>query len=272
MPQTMNRRHLAFIVLLNALISFAIALAVVWAIEQRRPDPEELAALGPALTPASTSSLAVLAPTPGSLDVLPTVGITTGVTETAAGGEAVATPGAEQAAAPSEPVIYVVEAGDSLLSIATRYGVTVEDIVRANDLANPDFVFSGQRLAIPVPNGEASAEAAPQPAAPADSGAGLQISAVENPGDLAAEAVLLVNESDTPVNLQGWRLERSEGPSYTFGNVPLFAGSSVRVYSGSGQDSTQALYWNQTAPVWSSGATAQLVNSSGAVVKTSVVQ
>lgn len=269
MRQTMNRRHLAFIVLLNALISFAIALGVVWAIEQRRPDPEELAALSSA-TPER--SLAVLAPTPGSLDVLPTAGITTGVTETEAGAEAVATPAPEQGAAPSEPVVYVVQAGDSLLSIATQYGVSVDDIVRANDLANPDFVFSGQRLTIPAAGEEAGAGDAAQPAAPANSGAGLQISAVESTGDLAGEAVLLVNESDTPVNLQGWRLERPGGPSYTFGNVPLFAGSSVRVFSGGGQDSTQALYWNQTAPVWSAGATVQLVNTSGAVVQTRTVQ
>ena len=40
----MNRRQLAFVVIFNALISLAIAVAVVWVVELRRPDPETLAA------------------------------------------------------------------------------------------------------------------------------------------------------------------------------------------------------------------------------------
>ena len=39
----MNRRQLAFIVTLNAVISLVIALVVVWVAELRRPDPEALA-------------------------------------------------------------------------------------------------------------------------------------------------------------------------------------------------------------------------------------
>ena len=40
----MNRRQLAFIMMVNAVISLAIALAVAWIVEARRPDLEELAA------------------------------------------------------------------------------------------------------------------------------------------------------------------------------------------------------------------------------------
>ena len=39
----MNRRQLIFVVMLNALISLVVALAVTWAIEARRPDAEALA-------------------------------------------------------------------------------------------------------------------------------------------------------------------------------------------------------------------------------------
>jgi LysM repeat protein len=47
------------------------------------------------------------------------------------------------------PVIHVVGWGDTLFSIATRYGTTVHAIMQANSLRNPDFVFVGQRLTMP---------------------------------------------------------------------------------------------------------------------------
>lgn len=49
------------------------------------------------------------------------------------------------------PVIHVVKPGESLTYIAQQYGVTVADIVAANHLANPDSIYSGQKLIIPPP-------------------------------------------------------------------------------------------------------------------------
>jgi LysM repeat protein len=46
--------------------------------------------------------------------------------------------------------IHVVRYGENLTMIAARYGVTVSAIVQANGLRNPNFVFVGQRLVIPV--------------------------------------------------------------------------------------------------------------------------
>ncbi len=45
---------------------------------------------------------------------------------------------------------YVVKRGDTLRKLATRFGVSVADIVRANHLANADRITIGQRLCIPV--------------------------------------------------------------------------------------------------------------------------
>jgi len=45
---------------------------------------------------------------------------------------------------------YIVRAGDNLQGIASRYGVTVDAIVRANGLANSNFIYAGQKLIIPV--------------------------------------------------------------------------------------------------------------------------
>lgn len=48
---------------------------------------------------------------------------------------------------------YTVQPGDSLGSIATRFGVTVDAILAANDLTNPDLIVSGERLRLPVEGG-----------------------------------------------------------------------------------------------------------------------
>jgi LysM repeat protein len=62
------------------------------------------------------------------------------------------------AAAPTEIVAptdaggmteYVVRPGDTLFNLAGRFGVTVSQIVQANNLANPNSLSIGQRLLIP---------------------------------------------------------------------------------------------------------------------------
>ena len=48
------------------------------------------------------------------------------------------------------PEIYIVQSGDMLSAIAERYGISVEAIVQANHISNPDALEVGQRLTIPV--------------------------------------------------------------------------------------------------------------------------
>ncbi len=54
---------------------------------------------------------------------------------------------------PGPEVGYVVQAGDTLYSIARRYGTTVEAIQRANGLVNPWYIAIGQELLIPSGTG-----------------------------------------------------------------------------------------------------------------------
>jgi LysM repeat protein len=49
----------------------------------------------------------------------------------------------------SAPVKYTVNAGDSLYVIALTFGVTVDDIVRVNNIADPNSLAEGQVLTIP---------------------------------------------------------------------------------------------------------------------------
>ena len=44
---------------------------------------------------------------------------------------------------------YTVQTGDTLFSIASRFGTTVEALVEANNITNPDLIRVGQVLTIP---------------------------------------------------------------------------------------------------------------------------
>lgn len=60
---------------------------------------------------------------------------------------------------------YTVQRGDSLFSIATRFGVSVAAITQANNISNPSLVHAGNTLTIPAP-GALTQQAAPQASAP----------------------------------------------------------------------------------------------------------
>jgi LysM repeat protein len=47
---------------------------------------------------------------------------------------------------------YIVERGDTLFSIAQQFGITIQNIVDANALANPNNLAVGQELIIPPPS------------------------------------------------------------------------------------------------------------------------
>jgi LysM repeat protein len=54
-------------------------------------------------------------------------------------------------AADCSPVYHTVRVGQNLTQIARYYGVTVQAIAKANNLWNPNVIYVGQRLLIPVP-------------------------------------------------------------------------------------------------------------------------
>jgi LysM repeat protein len=258
----MNRRQLAFIVLVNGLVSLVIALAVVWIFEIRRPEAEELALLyGP-------RPEAILAATPALVDPV-AAPVAASANDEAPVPEAPApdAPAPPTPEAGEEQEIYVVRDGDSLVAIAARFNVSIDEIVQANSLSNPDFLFSGQRLIIP---GNQRPDSQGPTATPAVI-QGVEVASVDGAGILETEFALVVNDSDRAFSLQGWQLARDGGPAYVFGNVPLFPGGSVRVHTRAGSDTSIDLYWGQTEAQWQSGAVAQLLNERGALVHTFTV-
>lgn len=81
------------------------------------------------------------------------------------------------------PALHVVASGDKLLTIAWRYGLDVRDLIRWNQITNPDLIVVGQALRLrpptppPVLSMRASglSPAAPAPVAPVTmSGAGYE--------------------------------------------------------------------------------------------------
>ena len=51
---------------------------------------------------------------------------------------------------PTGPIPYEVQDEDTLFTIAAQFGVSVDDILEFNGLADPDFIFVGQILEIPT--------------------------------------------------------------------------------------------------------------------------
>ncbi len=51
---------------------------------------------------------------------------------------------------PSNGDTYTVRSGDALSRIAVRHGVSLEDLMAANNITNPDRIIEGQRLVIPA--------------------------------------------------------------------------------------------------------------------------
>ena len=73
-------------------------------------------------------------------------------------GQHLVIPGAE-ASTSSAVVVYVVQAGDTLALIARRHNVSVEEVARSNYLTNPNLIYVGQKLVIPVAGQGAGAAA-----------------------------------------------------------------------------------------------------------------
>ncbi|OQA45987.1 MAG: Muramidase-2 precursor [Chloroflexi bacterium ADurb.Bin325] len=73
-----------------------------------------------------------------------------------AGGAAASSQGAAAsgastgAASASGPSVYVVQSGDTLGNIARRFNTTVAELMRLNNIANPDRIVVGQKLTVPA--------------------------------------------------------------------------------------------------------------------------
>jgi len=56
---------------------------------------------------------------------------------------------AQPVAAQANGPVYIVQSGDTLSSIAARFGVSIDDLMSANGIADPNLLSAGQQLVIP---------------------------------------------------------------------------------------------------------------------------
>jgi LysM repeat protein len=52
---------------------------------------------------------------------------------------------------PTPQIVHVIVSGDTLFALALKYDITVDDIVKANNIQNPNNVALGTKLIIPAP-------------------------------------------------------------------------------------------------------------------------
>jgi len=50
---------------------------------------------------------------------------------------------------PTQPRTHIVQRGENAFRISLRYGITMQALIRANGLTNPNLIFAGQVLVIP---------------------------------------------------------------------------------------------------------------------------
>lgn len=108
-----------------ASLAFATATSAPLPTPEPTPLPSETPPPLPTRAPAPT-----VAPAPAQAEVSPT---------------------APAVAASPTPVLYTVQRGDYLSLIAAEHGVTVEALIAANEITNPNVIEVGQVLTIPLP-------------------------------------------------------------------------------------------------------------------------
>ncbi len=176
------------------------------------------------------------------------------------------------------PFLYTVREGDTLSSIATTHGVTLEELIAVNGLDDPNLIHAGQVLvipglaALPLPTSTPFTvpPATPLPT-PTPSGPPLvEIASVVGAGEPGAETVTVRNRGGA-VLLEGWTLADAVGNRFTFPHLTLFSGGEVTLHSCSGHSSPTHLYWGRVTPAWTSGELITLRDQDGAVVDTIVV-
>ncbi|HFC09334.1 MAG TPA: LysM peptidoglycan-binding domain-containing protein [Chloroflexi bacterium] len=166
------------------------------------------------------------------------------------------------AATPTLPrFVYTVRAGDTLGSIAARFGTDVETLLALNNMTADTPLAVGQALLIPG--------RAPTPTPVALSPGDLVISGVLGAGILDDERVILAYHGKHSLNLQGWQLDDGRGHTYIFPAVQLEQGGALQVWTKGGFQNTPVdLYWGLNKAIWTSGATVSLRTPQGKVAAT----
>ena len=175
-----------------------------------------------------------------------------------------------------DPTIYRVSAGDTIGRIALQFDLTVEELMKANNISDPNRLSIDQQLVIPVaksleptlrPMATASATdtmtiSDPDILPVTESSHSLEIRSVNAIGNLESERLVVVNWGAT-VSLLGWSIVSSEGETYDFPELRLYENGQVTVHTSVGNNTVTDLYWGKSESAWEPGVTMNLVDSNG---------
>jgi LysM repeat protein len=174
---------------------------------------------------------------------------------------------------------YQVQAGDTLSKIALFFKVGMEDILRVNELSDPNSLYAGQILLIPEsplptytpdysPTPSSTITPTPQNTSTPtqtptrDTSPGrLRIESIQGAGELDSEKAKITHTGGGEVSLEGWRLVDEDGNAYIFPMLLLYPGGSVLVHSKVGTNTVSDLYWGLAQPAWKAGETATLYDA-----------
>jgi hypothetical protein len=85
--------------------------------------------------------------------------------------------------------------------------------------------------------------------------------------NLNDEWVKITNQGEEDLSLDGWTLSDQQNHTYSFPDFILMAGASVKVHTGSGEDTEEDIYINRSTPIWNNGGdVATLADAEGIAI------
>lgn len=193
-----------------------------------------------------------------------------------------------EAVFPVNCIFHSVVSGDTVSGVAEQYGVNFFVMLEVNNLTLNTAVNLqiGDTLLVPLegctlesqPTAEpgagfeapapgASGDAASAPtmtlASPAES-AQIEIIEVEGIGDITSEGIRLRNTGGA-INLTGWSLTDAAGNRFSFPELLLFPDAEIALYTRSGANTADTLFWGKDQPVWQDGDVLTLTDSAGRI-------
>lgn len=168
---------------------------------------------------------------------------------------------------------YQVQYGDTLGDIAAKFDVEIADLLRVNQINDPNSLSVGMVIYVPLPPEKIPTDTptitpTPNLALTATLSGSLPearvvINSVIGAGDLASERVFLTRTGFGELDLTGWQLRDQNGNVFTFPQLSLFESGAVNVWTTTGTPSVVDLYWGLQSPIWSSGEEVKLFDAQG---------
>lgn len=122
-------------------------------------------------------------------------------------------------------------------------GTTPQILLPPSDTPSPTATLGAQAAVAPVPGA-------------------IRVLAVNSPGRLASEAVIIENVGRS-ANIGGWTLASDGGARYTFPARMLLSDSTLTLFTRAGDETETALYWGRDTSAWRRGDTLTLADENG---------